>query len=207
MLNQSKFTGNRPYGTLSFMKKFLSFNALLLAFLSLTSLNARAEPDKNASAQSVHVQQVSDLSKLSERSREKRLPILLFFSATHCPYCELLENEILKPMILSGDYKDRVIIAKVVLDDTDDMLGFTGEQTDMDNFTSEYNLFVTPTLLFLDASGKEINKRIIGVNTIELFGGRVDSAIANALKKLRPDSRVANNKTASKIWPANSLSR
>ena len=170
------------------MNKLFSASTLLLAFISFASLNACAEPVNKP-----QVQQVFDLSKLARDSRDKKLPILLLFSATHCPYCELLENEILKPMLLSGDYRDRVIIAKVVLDDADDLRNFNGQPTDMNSFTSRYNLFVTPTLLFLDAKGTEINHRITGVNTIELFGGRVDSAISNSLKKLRPGNQVARN--------------
>jgi len=175
------------------MYKLFSASSLLLAFFTFASLNACAEPVNKP-----QVQQVFDLSILARDSRDKKLPILLLFSATHCPYCELLENEILKPMLLSGDYRDRVIIAKIVLDDANNLRNFNGQPTDMSSFTSRYNLFVTPTLLFLDAKGTEINHRITGVNTIELFGGRVDSAISNSLKKLRPGNQVARNNLLAK---------
>jgi len=176
------------------MKKFSPVSAIFLAILALSSLNACAEPKNKP-----HVQQIFDLAKLARQSHDKKLPILLLFSATDCPYCDLLENEILNPMLLSGDYQDRVIIAKVVIDNPGNMHDFNGKPTSIDHFKSRYSLFVTPTLLFLDARGTEINHRIVGVNTIEMFGGRVDTAIANALKRLRPDNHVARNNTKKKI--------
>ena len=43
---------------------------------------------------------------------------------------------------------------------------------------------MTPTLLFLDPDGTEIVPRIVGVNTVEMFGFYLDRAIDAARERL-----------------------
>ena len=43
------------------------------------------------------------------------VPVVLF-SASHCGYCTIIKEEFLKPMLLSGDYVDKVLIRKLVID-------------------------------------------------------------------------------------------
>ena len=52
------------------------------------------------------------------------------------------------------------------------------------DLASRFAARVTPTLLFLDPFGAEIAPRIVGVNTIEMFGYYVDKAIETARKRL-----------------------
>ena len=139
------------------------------------------------------VKLTNNLLKDGRLSARKSLPILLMFSATDCSYCELLENEILKPMLLSGDYVNKVIIRKVNIDEDSDMVrDFNGKKKVLSDIVLRYNIHVTPTMVFVDKNGKELTKRMIGINTVEYYGGDVDNAIDKSIKKLRsnnfPDS-------------------
>jgi hypothetical protein len=40
-------------------------------------------------------------------------------------------------------------------------------------------------MLFLGPDGKELSERLVGINTVEMFGGLVDDAIEVSLHKLR----------------------
>ena len=133
----------------------------------------------------VEVPQTTDLSALATQAQTKNLPVLLVFSAQHCAYCVLLEEEILKPMLVSGDYRDRVLIYKVMIDESSDLLDFNGKSINAALLAQRYNVYVTPTMLFLDPAGQELSERILGINTIEMFGGLVDQAIEMSLKQLR----------------------
>lgn len=144
----------------------------------------------------IKIPTTADLSKVAQIAHDKNLPIILVYSADHCPYCELLENEILKPMILSGDYTDRVLIVKLNIDDADVIRDFDGTNININDFSMQHDLFVTPTMLFFDADGNELHERILGINTVELFGDRVDSAIDHSLAKLRNQ-----NQAIAKIQP------
>ena len=133
----------------------------------------------------VRVQETTDLQKLGQISRKRQVPVLLVFSASHCSYCELLENEILKPMLISGDYTNKVIIRKLMIDSDDMITDFSGKKIAVDSYVSRHGVFVTPTILFLGPDGKELARRLIGINTVELFGGDVDNAIDYSLKILK----------------------
>lgn len=113
------------------------------------------------------------------------LPILLVFEGTYCSYCEVLEREIIKPMILSGEYTNKIIIRKVVIDSFESVQDFNGKAIDPADLASRYRVPATPTLVFVDAQGRELADKIVGINTIEMFGGRVDAAIDVSLERLR----------------------
>jgi len=132
------------------------------------------------------VKVTKNLAKIGRKSARKGIPILLEFAATDCSYCMILENEILNPMLLSGDYGDKVIIRKVYIDEGDTIVkDFNGKKVPLDKIVLRYGIYVTPTIIFVDHNGKELAKRLIGINTVEYFGGDVDKAIAVSLKKIR----------------------
>ena len=138
------------------------------------------------------VQATDNLAQVGQDAAKRRLPVLVMFSASYCSYCVVLENEILKPMLLSGDYRDKVIIRKVVIDSGGYIKDFDGKDVLASNISSRYNVGVTPTMLFLDAHGKELSKRLIGVQTLDFYGGDVDAAIDESIKKLRhPATRLS----------------
>lgn len=55
---------------------------------------------------------------------------------------------------------------------------------------------MTPILLFLNHTGREIDKRMLGVNTIEMYSYYLDESLAAALKAVRKgdQSYVPTNK-------------
>jgi hypothetical protein len=137
----------------------------------------------------VFVPVAANLQHTGQQARASRLPILLSFAAIHCSYCELLEEEFLRPMLLSGEYDDRIIMRKLLLDSGAPVTDFTGKTRPATRLSDHYRVYITPTLLFVDADGKEVAERIIGINTLELFGGYLDECIETALLAVRkPDA-------------------
>gem|GEM_PF-2112845 len=134
----------------------------------------------------------------AQLSRKHNLPIMLIFRADSCAYCVLLEEEIVKPMIRSKEYVDKVIIRTVSIDSSDPIRDFNNESVDVDDFADDNGIFVTPTIKFFDDKGKELAPRMIGINTIDFYGWYLDQAIDNSLAMLR--SRK-NGKVASLSKP------
>ncbi len=128
--------------------------------------------------------ETTDLAELSKISKETKRPILLLMSQEDCPFCVKLKHEILNPMVLSGDYDSRIIMRELMIDSMVEPRGFDGYELDASIIASEYGISVTPTMLFLGPDGKELTKRIVGINTVELFSFYVDQAIEKAVKKL-----------------------
>lgn len=162
------------------IKNNLKIVAILITLVSLSVLAS----GKGSPVASPEVPQSNDLASLGQDARNNKLPVLLVFSAEHCTYCQLLEDEILKPMLLSGDYTNKVLINKIMLDGEEDIRDFNGDAVNASILAQRYNVYVTPTILFLDSNGRELEERLIGINTIEMFGGLVDHAIDTSLKKL-----------------------
>jgi len=133
----------------------------------------------------VEVSVTASLRTTGAAAADRQLPILLVFSAFECPFCETLEEEFLRPMLISGEYTDRIIIRKLLLDDGSSVTDFSGKVVAVDSLASRYGVFVTPTLLFLDANGNELAERMIGINTIEMYGGYLDECIDTALFTIR----------------------
>jgi len=129
---------------------------LLPILLMLPLLLGAAEP--------VSVPRVTDLQALGAEARARNLPILVMFSSEHCPYCMVVREEFLKPMLRSGDYTQRVIIVEIESDET--------PLIDFD-------------VVFLDAEGRELAPRLVGITTVDFYGGYLDEAIDTALLRLR----------------------
>jgi thioredoxin-related protein len=136
-------------------------------------------------ADAPEVARLDDMGALRAAARQARLPILLVVSQSDCPYCELLSREILRPMILSGEYEQRVLIRELSIDRGADVRDFDGALVAPGLLAERYGAKLTPTLLFLDDRGTQIAGRIRGINTVEFFGYYLDRAIDEALAHVR----------------------
>lgn len=156
--------------------KFFIYSLLLLI-----SVNSYASND------SVVIEE-NDFEKLSQQMKEEKRGLVLMLHAEHCPYCVLMDEEILSPMVLSGEYDKRVFIRKLQIDEARDVKNFTGQTVEPSDISGDYNAMLTPTLVFLDHEGKEIAKQMVGINTVELFGAYLDNEIDNMMVKLNKEN-------------------
>jgi thioredoxin-related protein len=140
----------------------------------------------------VRVPVARDLQQEGSQAQARQLPIMLTFSADECSYCEQLEEDFLQPMLLSGEYEDRVIIRKLILDDGSSVSDFSGTATEATRISDRYRVFVTPTILFVDSKGRELAERIVGINTPELYGGYLDACVDTARASIRNPAALAN---------------
>ena len=153
--------------------------ALTLMFALLGLLPAAVSAADGEVPMARHLDQVADQAARSQ------LPILLVFTATDCGYCKVLERDILRPMVLSGDYTDKVIVRKVMIDDQGELTGLDGVKTTGAALAAHYGINMTPTMVLVDPHGQELVKRIRGLGVIDYFGAEVDTAIDNARNQLR----------------------
>ncbi|GMR01320.1 MAG: hypothetical protein BMS9Abin19_0691 [Gammaproteobacteria bacterium] len=178
----------RPLLTSSYIMKPLFF--ILLAQLSFSvsavdDLPARRQHDDDEDLLPfIKIKYATDFSQLAEVARTEGKIILLEVSASDCDYCDLLEEEFIKPMLRSGDYTD-VLIRKIDMDSFHMIRDFSSETTSPDEFTRGLKIKLTPTLLFFDGHGNEISQRIVGINSLDLYGGYIDDALKTGLKKIK----------------------
>ncbi len=132
----------------------------------------------------VEIKALDSFEAITKNARDNNKIILLEMSASYCGYCKTLEEEIIKPMLRSGDY-DHVLIRKLNIDSHYPMNDLQGNKSSAFKLSSKMGVYLTPTLLFLDGHGNEVSKRITGINTLELYGGYVDDALRQGIEKIQ----------------------
>ncbi len=162
--------------------KFLFFICVLLAFSG--SVFASSEYDDEDIPPYVEIEFARDFTQLAKIARSECKIILLEVSASDCDYCVLLEDYYIKPMLRSEDYNAKIIIRKMDADSFDTLIDFSGNKTTGDKLAQQLSVKLTPTMLFFDSDGNEVAQRIIGINTLELFGGYIDAAIKTGRKAI-----------------------
>lgn len=171
----------------SILKTFIFI--LSLVFSALLYAQYADEEDEDSEYQEqdlpyVEIKSVSNFADLTREAKQSGKVILLEMSASYCGYCKTLEEHIIKPMLRSGDYTQRVLIRKLDVDSYYPMNDLSGKKSTPSQLASSMGVFVTPTLLFLDGDGNEVSERIIGVNTLEFYGGYVDDALKQGYQKI-----------------------
>lgn len=170
------------------MKKLYVASRLIiaLALIAITSLfvmqSAIAEEDDDEDG---GVKLAVDLKAAGDQAKQRNIPLMIFFAAEDCEFCERLEGDYLYAMSISGEYKKRVLIRKVVIDSYDMFRDFNGKVVEASDFSDDYNIQVTPTLVFTDHRGNRLSRRIIGYNASGFFGAELDEAINMAIKHVR----------------------
>jgi len=128
--------------------------------------------------------QASDLRAESLLAKEKELILVIEFSAEDCGYCRKLEDLFLLPMQRNAEYGDKILLRKVSLSEFDSLIDFNGRSVSTNEFAAQYDVALTPTLVFLNADGVEMSEKLVGIWSEDFFGGFIDSRIDEARGKL-----------------------
>ena len=142
---------------------------------------------KDLAALSIEVQhavQNLELVAVGQEARQRKLPILIMFSRQGCPYCDVVRDEFLKPMLRSGDYTNRVIMLEIHSDSHAQLRDFNGQMISAEALAHRYQASFAPTVVFLNHQGKELVERLIGITTRDFYGGFLDEAINQSLQRV-----------------------
>ena len=112
---------------------------------------------------------------------------MLEVTAIYCSYCGLPKEEIIKPMIRSGDYEDTVLTGQLEMDGFSTLKDFADDETTPARQAQSNKVKITLTLLFLDANGNEVAGRIPGVYSLDFFSAYVDEVLAKGLENIRKE--------------------
>ena len=125
-----------------------------------------------------------DLQTLGKQMKADQLGLMVMFHASYCEYCERLEEDLLVPMLRSGEYDKKILIRKIQIDSSDDLVNFNGQTITTGQISTLYGASMTPTLVFLDANGEEQSERILGYTTPDFFSAYVDQGIDELYKTI-----------------------
>ena len=176
------------------LQKFKSISWLIVASLSLvwvvdSSASGLFDHEQAVRTQvslpAVTLKEGSDLLNDGQESSEKQIPVLLFFSMQHCPFCMEVEEDYLKPLLRNSEYRGKVLIRKIRIDDSKLVRDFKGEERDAGEFSEQYNVSMVPTLVLVNSNGKKIAPAIIGIRNSHYYSSELDDAIDASTKKIR----------------------
>ena len=137
-----------------------------------------------ATADSVGMIQATDLRDEARLARDNNLILVLEFSSEYCGFCRKLEDLFLVPMQRNAEYGAKILIRSVSLDSYETLVDFDGRLLSTSEFASRYDVSLTPTLLFLNAEGRELSEKLVGIWSEDFYGGFIDSRIDEARERL-----------------------
>ncbi|MBP6405700.1 MAG: thioredoxin fold domain-containing protein [Proteobacteria bacterium] len=113
---------------------------------------------------------------------QKGEPLVLLVSLPGCPYCELVRRSYLLPMRAEGLHAWQINVT----DHLQPVRDFAGVPSSGAALARQWQATFTPTVLFFDARGNEIAKRLVGVAVPDFYGAYLDAELATARGKLTP---------------------
>lgn len=138
-----------------------------------------------ASAKDTHLPRPRSLAESAQQAQSRGEPLVLLVSLPGCPYCELVRRNYLKPM----REQDKLPALQIDINDRKSPLtGFNGQATTAHALSRQWNVKVTPTVLFLDANGREVAERIEGVAVVDFFGSYLEERLKTARQAIAANS-------------------
>ena len=159
-------------------------SALMFIFAAF-SLSGMTASYAEESLPYVVIKAGTNLKKDGSEANKKHIPVIIFFSMEHCPFCNEVEEDYLKPILRNSDYDDKVIIRKIKIDDNNKLRDFSGKQVDAGEFSERYNISMVPTLILVNAKGKKTSPSIVGIANRHYYSSELDQAIDVSTQKLR----------------------
>jgi thioredoxin-related protein len=129
--------------------------------------------------------ELDNLQALQADMQADKKPLMLVFRASYCRYCRQLEKEQLLPLLQDTTVRDRIIIRTVTLDAEHSLRDWQGTELSPKQLGKQYQVSITPTLVFVNSQGKELVEAIKGYNGSEFFGAYLENAIAQAQQAIK----------------------
>lgn len=124
------------------------------------------------------VKPTTNLLDLGEDANSKGIPIVLVYTAEDCEHCERLDEDVLRPLAMSGEMKNSVIIRKIMVDSTESIVDFNGQKQSAGHYSMMHHVGVTPTMQFVDGDGHELVPKIVGYQVPDMFFAYFEQAVA-----------------------------
>jgi len=124
-----------------------------------------------------------DLQRDGSEAAAKNAVLVLEFWAEDCPYCRRLDDEVLVPLLKSGETEGRMVLRRVDIH-SPGLRDFAGRSVTGQEIADRYNVDVTPTLVLLAPDGRDLGERMIGINSVDYYGVYLDAALERARERL-----------------------
>ena len=97
-------------------------------------------------------------AELDTVKKEGKKGIFLFFEMDECPWCARMKASILNQSAVQDYYRQHFLVYPVDVKGDVSMVDFAGKSTTEKAFALENRVRATPTMLFVDSSGKILTR-------------------------------------------------
>ncbi len=123
-----------------------------------------------------------DLQRDAQSAQKTQKPIVLFTTASDCPFCEVLREEVFQ--FLPND--ERFILREVIIDNANKpVTNFDGSSTSLPEVADQYGVNLTPTVLFVGTNGEQLIEPMVGVITLDFYNYYFDEAIKQSTQAIK----------------------
>ncbi len=139
-----------------------------------------------AVAAPAHVGELPPADNLPQQGQEAQAankPLVLLFSLPDCPYCQVLRQNYLWPMLRESSAAERPVIRELTMTGRQAIRDFDGSATTPAALASRYGVVVSPTLVFVDAAGEMLSDPLVGGDS-QFYIAYLDRAFAESRRKL-----------------------
>lgn len=145
----------------------------------------------SASADDWQLKEVTDFSQLAKQAKKDNLPIAIYFHMAKINASKKLKDMAILPMIENGILDGYVHMVQVTVNKTDEKIkDFYGEAVKPQFFQEVYNVTSIPSIVFVDADGNEIGKRMVNSGAYDYVPYYLKQRINLALKQLGNKKRM-----------------
>ena len=125
----------------------------------------------------------ASLAEAAQQARRSGEPLVVMTTLEGCPYCDIVRNHHLLPMVKAGT----VFAVQVdVRDNRRNIRGFDGELISPADLASAWKARFTPTVMLFDPQGREVAERLVGVAVPDFYGDYLDARLAEARRRVKP---------------------
>lgn len=127
---------------------------------------------------------VSDLARDGIQAEREGKPVILFFSLPGCPFCHVVRNNYLHPLLRDSKPRERPVIREVDMASAQSVQNFDRSNVTPRSIAQKYKVIAAPTVIFVDARGCMLVPPIIGGDIAGVYGGYLDNAFATSAQKI-----------------------
>lgn len=124
-----------------------------------------------------------DFSGDAKVAKKSNIPILVFFAAQGCSYCELVETLYLQPLFADKTYKGKILFRVVRTESGTNLKDFNGKKTNHEDFASAQGVSFTPVIRLYNARGKELTE-LYGYTSPDFYSWELTKTIDDSIAKL-----------------------
>jgi len=132
-------------------------SSLIILLISVNSVYAySAPPIQTYQEHDLFHNFKDDISaELASAKRQNKAGLLLFFSTTHCPFCQRMKKTVLNQTPVQRYFKANFQMLEIDMESEKILSDQQKQQVSYSSYAERYRVRLTPTIVFLDTSGEK----------------------------------------------------